>query len=50
MRTRADGLAEARLLVPKEYRAVVGKTYLYFYGKNEREAKTQRADAYRGIW
>ncbi len=49
VRTRADGLAEARLLVPKEYRAAVGGTYLYFYGKNEREAKKKRTDAYRDL-
>ncbi len=47
-RTRKDGLAESRLLVPKEYRAAVGKTYLYFYGKTEREAK-KRAVAYREL-
>jgi hypothetical protein len=28
VRTRKDGLKEARLLVPKEYRAAVGRTYL----------------------
>lgn len=45
VRTRKDGLKEARLLVPKEYRAVVGRTYLYFYGKTEREAKNKRSAA-----
>jgi len=45
VRTRKDGLKEARLLVPKEYWAVVGKTYLYFYGKTEREAKDKRSAA-----
>jgi integrase len=45
VRTRKDGLKEARLLVPKEYRAVVGRTYLYFYGKTEREAKDKRSAA-----
>ena len=32
VRTRKDGAKEARLLVPQEYRAAVGRTYLYFYG------------------
>jgi hypothetical protein len=32
VRDRKDGTKEARLLVPQEYRAAVGRTYLYFYG------------------
>ena len=45
VRTRKDGSKEARLLVPREYRAVVGRTYLYFYGKTEREAKDKKSAA-----
>ena len=49
VRTRKDGLKEARLLVPKEYRAAVGRTYLYFYGKTEKEAKRKRTAAERDM-
>ncbi len=45
VRTRKDGTKEARLLVPQEYRAAVGRTYLYFYGKTEKEAKRKRSKA-----
>lgn len=33
---------EARLLVPREMRATLGKTYLYFYHKQKSEAKRKR--------
>ncbi len=49
VRTRKDGLKEARLLVAKEYRAAVGRTYLYFYGKTEKEAKRKRTAAERDM-
>lgn len=49
VRTRKDGLIEARLLVPEEYRAALGKTYLYFYGKTEKEAKRKRSSALRDL-
>lgn len=45
VRTRKDGTKEARLLVPQEFRAAVGRTYLYFYGKTEKEAKRKRSKA-----
>jgi hypothetical protein len=41
--TRKNGTKEARLLVPQEYRAAVGRTYLY--GKTEKEAKRKRSKA-----
>ena len=31
--------------MPQEYRAAVGRTYLYFYGKTEKEAKRKRSKA-----
>ena len=49
VRTRKDGTKEARLLVPQEYRAAVGRTYLYFYGKTEKEAKRKRSKALAGL-
>jgi integrase len=46
VRTRADGTVEARYLIPKEMRpALGGRTYLYFYGRTEREAKRKRSAA-----
>lgn len=36
---------EARLLVPREMRASLGKTYLHFYHKNKKEAKRKRQEA-----
>ena len=49
VRTRKDGTKEARLLVPQEYRGAVGRTYLYFYGKTEKEAKRKRTAAERDM-
>ncbi len=46
VRVRKDGTVEARYLVPREIRpALGGRTYLYFYGKTEAEAKAKRSAA-----
>lgn len=50
VRTRADGRAEARYLIPPEDRAFYGgKTYLYFYGATEAEAIKKRTEALREL-
>ncbi len=49
VRTRKGGTKEARLLVPQEYRAAVGRTYLYFYGNTEKEAKRKRSKAFADL-
>lgn len=41
-KSRSDGRKEARYLVPPEYRSVVGRTYVSFYGRTEKEAKAKR--------
>jgi integrase len=46
VRTRADGTGEARLLIPKEMRPRLGgRTYLYFYGPTEADAREKRDQA-----
>ena len=46
VRTRKDGTAEARYLIPRALRpALGGRTYLYFYGRTEKEVKKERQKA-----
>ena len=49
VKKRKDDRHEAHYLVPVEYRPVIGRTHLYFYGKTEAEAKKERTEAVREI-